>query len=122
MPKPCTLCQSIYHQQISCFQRPKKQPKRTPIKKGGKHEQAWRLFRKRYLELHPSNHEGYYICYICSKWVEAQDITLDHKVSRSNAPELRYNEDNIEFCCWSCNSKKGSLSLEQYRKKRSIQK
>ena len=122
MPKPCTICQSIYHQQTFCSQKPKKQPERTPIKKGGKHEQAWRLFRTRYLELHPSNHEGYYECYICNRWVETQDITLDHKISRSDAPELRYNQENIGFCCGLCNSKKGSLSLEQYRKRYNIGK
>ena len=120
MPKPCKKCGRDGHSAAFCYQTKKKVPaKITPAKKVGKESKAWAEFRKHYLILNPPNHEGYYECYICHKWVLADEITLDHVVAPSRNSLLRYNEENIRFCCYSCNTRKGSQSLERFLAKMS---
>lgn len=41
-------------------------------------------------------------------------LTLDHKLSRSRHPELRFVLSNLVPCCMSCNTDKGSRSSEEY--------
>lgn len=116
MSMQCKVCGKRAYSDYCVQHKPKKPLKRTRIKQRSKESFKWQDFRKKYLELHPPNHEGYYICYLCHKWVTAEDITLDHVEARSHSAHLRYNEDNIEFCCGPCNSRKGSQSLENYLK------
>ena len=119
MPKPCKTCGKHGHSAAFCYQTRKKVPTtRKQINKVGKETRAWSEFRKHYLMLHPPNHEGYYECYICHKWVLANEITLDHVVARSSDPSLRYNEDNIRLCCYECNARKVSQSLDRYLQKK----
>ena len=62
----------------------------------------------------PANDEGYYVCYLCGRWLLPIETTLDHVVPRSHAPELRLDLDNLAPCCYTCNVEKGSKSLENY--------
>jgi len=65
------------------------------------------------LKDNPPNHQGYYECYICLKWVDYTEVTLDHVIPRSRAPHLRYDLDNLRPCCGTCNSNKGSKTLDK---------
>lgn len=94
------LC--LFHRprtQINTYKRPKRE---------GKHAELWKVARAEWLEKHRPNHQGYYECYICGTWVEEANITLDHVQPRSSRQDLRYNMNNIQPCCWTCNSEKGS--------------
>lgn len=84
----------------------------------GKKSKEWLKFRRRWMKNHPPNHEGYYTCYICGKWVKPLDMELDHVLSRSRHPELTFDEQNLKPSCHDCNYAKGSLSLEEYLNKR----
>lgn len=77
-----------------------------------KHYELWKICREEWLIENPPNHQGYYICYICGRWIPAEEITLDHIISRSRAPGKRYDKTNLAPACWSCNGLKGSKSLE----------
>lgn len=77
----------------------------------GKVHDQWIKARRDFLRLNPPNHEGYYVCYICGVWVLESEITVDHIVSRSRAPHLRYTFSNLAVCCSSCNEAKGSKDI-----------
>lgn len=50
-----------------------------------------------------------YVCFYCGH--EGQDgnnLTIDHIIPVSKAPELAIDESNMRIACKSCNSKKGS--------------
>lgn len=80
----------------------------------GKQGLAWQRTRRKWFKLHPPNHQNYYECYLCGRWVLASDITLDHVIPRSNAFNyaVRHDFDNLKPCCECCNSKKGSRKLD----------
>ena|SRR3990167_3022879 len=107
----CSYCGGVDHLSMWCFKKPKTKIKRTPLKKTGKKWNKWTAFRKKYLKNHPPNHEGYYQCYLCFRWIESKDITLDHVIPRSARPDLVFDENNIRLCCGQCNSEKGSKKL-----------
>lgn len=79
--------------------------------------QKWLKTRAKWRKRNPPNHQGYYTCDYCYRWVPERAMTLDHVVSRSNAPHLRHELSNLVPACFRCNSDKGSLSAEQYRKR-----
>ena len=68
----------------------------------------WLRFRKKWLSENQPNFQGYYECYLCSKWVLKADVTLDHIIPRSRRPDLKLEESNVRPCCYACNSEKGS--------------
>lgn len=114
---PCKKCGSIWHTAAFCPQN------RKPIKKVGKVTSRWLTFRREYLRIHPANHEGYRECYLqttplCPKWLEADQVTLDHILSRGSNRQLTYNEENMGICCTYCNNDKGSVTLEDYLEKK----
>jgi 5-methylcytosine-specific restriction endonuclease McrA len=78
------------------------------VKTIGKKGKQWLAFRRRLMRHHLPNHQGYYVCYICRKWVRENEVELDHVKSRSRHPELVFDEDNIKPICHDCNFKKGS--------------
>lgn len=77
----------------------------------GKTTKKWIQTRRAFLHANPPNHQGYYVCYLCSKWVPAGEITVDHVIARSRAPELRFTFSNLAVCCSACNEAKGSRTL-----------
>lgn len=50
-------------------------------------------------------------CQYCGKDVPLRDLTLDHIVPRSQGGPTTWA--NVTTCCFSCNQKKGSKSLEE---------
>lgn len=79
-------------------------PKPKTIK--NKVTKGWLKFRREYLKSHPANHEGYYECALCGKWVHESVVELDHIQNRSLRPDLRYIEDNIQLVHSTCNTNK----------------
>ena len=47
-------------------------------------------------------------CFYCG--YEGKDMTIDHIIPVSKAPELAIDITNMTSCCKTCNSKKGSRS------------
>lgn len=74
----------------------------------GKEGLKWQKTRREWVKANPPNFQGYYTCYLCSKWVPAKEMELDHVLSRSGHPELRHEFSNLMPSCHPCNTKKGS--------------
>ena len=52
--------------------------------------------------------EDGWTCYYCG--YEGKDMTIDHIIPVSKAPELAIEISNMVSCCKPCNSKKGNRS------------
>lgn len=91
--------------------------KAKPIKRMGKKAFAWVAERKQWIKDNPPDDYGVWDCYLkispqCSLVVDIDELTLDHKYSRSRRPDLLLSSDNLAPCCASCNSLKGSRNIE----------
>lgn len=113
----CTLCGSPWHYQTFCKLNTKKMiAKRNPIQTVGKHTKEWIATRGEWFKNNMPNDQGYYICYLCGKWLDQKDTTLDHVIPRSHDASLIHDFSNLQPCCFICSSLKGSQSLENYKK------
>lgn len=120
--KTCKWCgdPEPKHYPFQCFQNPKygkyKMPTQQRMNRGSV---AWTMkaVRDHWFSKNPPNHEGYYVCYLCGRWVLPIDTELDHVEARSRRPDLRYDLDNLKPACHGCNKAKGSLSVDEYRAK-----
>lgn len=139
--KPCKHCRLMGHFPYECRLNPKKiikrkqqiqrsaiarstKPlKRTRLKTVGKHTKQWLVTRATWIRHNPPTVDGeYWICYLqihewCPVRIDLSTMTLDHVVSRSRDPSLRYSADNLKPACKYCNSLKGSRSLDQVKPK-----
>lgn len=139
--KPCKLCHLEGHFPFQCRLNPKKiiqrsqqQIQRSPIKRSttplkrsrikpgaGKHHKQWLIIRATWIQKNPPPiREQFWTCYLqihewCPIQLNINSITLDHVVSRSRDPSLRYNLENLRPACIYCNEKKGSRSLDQVK-------
>jgi len=52
--------------------------------------------------------EDGWVCFYCG--YEGKDMTIDHVIPVSVAPELAIDISNMVSCCKTCNSRKGSRS------------
>lgn len=121
--KPCKYCGLMGHFPYACYQNPKralrKSLKRTPIKKVGKQTKQWFITRATWIRKNPPTMEGrYWECYLqihqwCPRRIDITRLTLDHVVSRSRDPSLRFTLSNLKPCCTYCNIEKGSRSVEE---------
>lgn len=120
--KPCKHCGLMGHFAYQCYTNPRKALKRTPIKKVGKQTKQWFVTRATWIRKNPPTIEGqYWECYLkihpwCPGKIDIAHLTLDHVVSRSRDPSLRFNADNLKPSCTYCNNEKGSRTLEQVMK------
>lgn len=95
--------------------------KRSPIAKQGKHAKQWLVTRATWLRKNPAPIRGqYWECYLqihewCPKLIDISQLTLDHVVSRSRDPSLRYTLSNLRPACYYCNDLKGSRSLDEVK-------
>lgn len=120
MPKPvyCKICDQEGHYAAFCWKREQKPAKTLKqLKNTGKHHDRWLRTRKRWLKFMPPDHAGYYYCHYCGVAMTVEEMTLDHKYTRSSHPELRYDLDNLLPCCSKDNSLRGSMSYESFCKK-----
>jgi 5-methylcytosine-specific restriction endonuclease McrA len=58
-----------------------------------------------------------YVCYYCG--AENKNMTIDHIIPVSKAPELAIDEGNMRTCCVSCNSSKGSRNERVFLERKS---
>lgn len=107
MKKPlCKICDREGHYAYQCFKKQQKPLQSTKqMKRNGKHHRLWQETKARWYKANPFPH---YTCYICGAVMSKEYTTLDHKIPRSRAPELRYDLNNLAPCCFACNGEKGS--------------
>lgn len=129
--KKCKYCGLMGHFPYACYQSPKralKALKRTelkrstkPIKKIGKLTKQWYITRATWIRKNPPPMDGrFWKCYLhihpwCPGQVGIHNMTLDHIVSRSHAPGMRFSASNLRPACKYCNTMKGSRSIEQVK-------
>lgn len=91
--------------------------KRTPFKHKSSHKRlkpigkvgkATMAATAQWRKDNPPNHQGYYICYICGKWITPEELNVEHTKSKARHPELRTDQSKFKPCCSDCNEKKGS--------------
>ena len=92
------------------------------LKARGKYHRKFEAAKRLWFKNNPPDHQGYYFCVYCGKALTKDPalielgielVTIDHRMSRSDAPELRYEQSNLAPCCAGCNSEKGSKSIER---------
>ena len=124
--KPCKFCRdpAPRHFPYACPVNPKVALKRkvglkrTPINKIGKQTKQWFITRATWIRKNPPPIDGkYWECYLrihpwCPGRIDLEHLTLDHVVSRSRDPSLRFNLDNFRPACQYCNTEKGSKALD----------
>ena len=126
--KPCKFCHDPQPQHFpyKCPINPKVALKRkvglkrTPLKKVGKNTKQWFVTRATWIRKNPPDANGFWYCYLqihewCPKRLTIETLTLDHVVSRSNDPKLRFTLENIKPACKYCNNKKGSQKLDRVK-------
>src|SRR5215217_4977289 len=107
--KPCKYCGSTSHYPYQCFKRPIKSKTkriRKPIAKIGKQGKKTQSAVSKWARKQQTNHQGYYECYICSKWVTY--LMTEHVLSKVRHPESRTDDTNFKAVCAECNEAKGS--------------
>lgn len=121
--KPCGYCDSLTHWPYQCYKNPYLKKfgwqgsklydntrVQKKLKKRGKQHVNWMRTRRQWFI---ENLAESYECYLCGRYLEPYETTLDHVIPRSRAPHLRYEMSNLKPCCWSCNTEKGSKVYEQ---------
>ncbi len=126
--KPCRHCAQMGHFSYACRLNPKKALKRTelkrstkPINRVGKQTKQWFITRATWIRKNPPPiHNEYWECYLrihpwCPVRLDIHDITLDHVVSRTRDPSLRFKLENLKPACIHCNGMKGSKDVSQLK-------
>lgn len=120
----CQHCDSDKHTKGSCPERPsKKDLAKVDAKTGrypdvtlrrvGKYGERWAATRTKWHRLNKPNHQGYFQCHICRGMVLATEMELDHVISRTRAPELRFELSNLKPSHSKCNRDKGSKNIDE---------
>lgn len=86
----------------------------NPIGKIGKNLAAQ---SRQYRKENPPNHEGYYICYLCGRWILPEEMNVEHTKSKTRNPGFRFDKGKLKPACGPCNESKGSLDDDQYLEK-----
>lgn len=64
--------------------------------------------RRDWIKANPPNHQGYYQCGICKRWVHESEMELDHILPSGKFPHLIAEFSNLQPTHHFCNQKKGS--------------
>lgn len=91
---------------VKCQQARSKAKVRKPIKQIGKQGKKTAAAVVKWKRKQQPNHEGYFICYICGKWIPY--LVAEHVKSKARHPDLRSDENNLKPTCDDCNREKGS--------------
>lgn len=79
----------------------------------GKQGLKWQQTRRKWIKENPPNFQGYWVCYLCGKWIDKYEMTLDHIIPRSGDATLIHDFSNLQPACYPCNSEKGSKRLDK---------
>jgi len=111
-PVKCDTCGSNFHYTSMC-PRNQKPLARTPLKRStkpiakiGKQGKKTAAAVAKWKKTQTPNHEGYFICYICKRWIPY--LVAEHVKSKARHPELRTDLNNLKPTCDDCNRLKGS--------------
>ena len=75
----------------------------------------WDKTRRRWREMNPPNHQGYYICGICGQWVNEKEMEVDHIKPRGGSSlNLKHDLNNLQPAHAKCNRLKGSKRNFKY--------
>jgi len=77
---------------------------RKPIQRVGKQGRKTINAVAKWKRTQKPTHEGYFICYICSKWVPY--LEAEHVKSKARHPNRRTDPTNLKPTCDDCNRKK----------------
>lgn len=69
----------------------------------------WESTKRKWFKLNPPNHQGYYYCALCTKWITHPD--LDHIKTRGGHQELAADLDNLRPVCRYCHIQRHSGKL-----------
>lgn len=100
----CDTCGSERHYTSTC------PANRKAIKPKGREAANWYAFKVQWMK----QNDQTAVCHYCGIRLKPESITLDHKIPRSRAPELRYELSNLVPCCFTCNGLKGSIEHDKY--------
>jgi hypothetical protein len=107
--KPCKLCGGNSHTTMQCFLQPRKQMKPSkPMKPQGKIGKKLSAQSQQWRKDNPPNHEGFYICYMCDKWITPEEMDVEHTKSKARNPQHRFTKELLKPSCGTCNALKGS--------------
>lgn len=110
----CKFCNKPGHSQFACPRRPRRPLRgKRRIKAIGKVGRQWIVTRKEWIQKNLPD-SGVWNCYYCGVELHLNELTLDHRLSRSRHPELRYELTNLVPACWTCNTQKGSRDAEEF--------
>lgn len=130
MAKPCKICGGLSHTAAFCYQKANKpikiksylprSRKLIPAESKKAYSRRVQTYHK-WMKANPPNSDGHWLCYLqiselCPKRLVRETLTLEHVITRSKAPELKYDITNIRPACGWCNKMKGSRTLEQLAK------
>lgn len=99
--KPCKNCGSEWHTKFKCPYL-----ERKGLAKIGRQGKRINSAVRKWKRQQEANHEGYFECYMCHKWIKYQEA--EHVKSKVRHPELRADQTNFKHTCDDCNAKKGS--------------
>ena len=121
--KHCMVCDETGHTSFYCPRKARTPLKTvTQLKQAGKYHNRFNQAKRIWYANNPPNHEGYYFCIYCGKPITRVPelleqgvalVTIDHRLSRGDRPDLRYEQSNLAPSCWDCNKSKGSKSIEK---------
>lgn len=106
----CVICGARAYSQYCVKHKPHKQIDRVKRPRpAGKVQTATNKAVAEWKANQKPNHEGYYQCYICGRWVDY--LMAEHVKSKARSPESRTDHNNLKPVCARCNKAKGSKSF-----------
>lgn len=90
----------------ACQKKRSKAKPRKAITKVGKQGKNTAAAVEKWKRTQKPNDQGYYICYICGKWITY--LRAEHKLSKARHPSERTNPHNFAPVCDECNDEKRS--------------
>lgn len=103
--KVCRICGSSWHTAWRCPRKPHK-----PMNRIGKVQKNTNAAVAKWKNTQQPNHQGYFLCYLCSRWVTY--LVAEHTLSKARHPEFRTDTSKLRPVCNECNAKKGSKDVD----------
>lgn len=87
------------------------------MSKVGKVQKRTQAAVKKWKASQTTNHQGYYACYYCGKWVRY--LMAEHYMSKVRRPDLRTDHSNLVPTCSDCNENKRSQNGDEFKENNS---
>jgi len=121
----CPVCKAPSTKETGCWKHSSKKPlKKSTLKKKPKTveqkeenrqeiEKMWDFFNELWAKLPVIKK-----CWGCKKRIFGENLSVywDHLIRKTDHPELKYEKDNMFFCCLDCHTKKeGGFAVESHQ-------